>query len=206
MSYDYDENNYWILDDTMLEMDILCQNKTAGSEVYEQATTLMLDLTTHFNMNITYHVTLHFNVYKLSISYTGSKDSVIDVQADATVNTELFILARAIKKKVNQFFEKGYSFSGLLYGTPLCWLDMSNILFKPNYGDYFIWGAFTPGYDPSLCSTGNKNPYGPWTELLLHPDEFLKQIWKNISDSIMNAGGLFDSYSWEEEDDETDFV
>ena len=125
MSYDYDENNYWILDDSMLEMDIKCQNKTAGSEEYEQATTLMLDLTTHFKINITYGITLHVNIYKLSISYTGSKDSVIDVQADATVNSELFVIARVIKRKVNNFFEKGYSFSGLLYDTPLCFVDIS---------------------------------------------------------------------------------
>ena len=91
----------------MLEMDILCQNKTAGSEVYEQATTLMLDLTTHLNMNITYGFTVHFNVYQLLISYTGSKDSVIDVQADFFINRELRYIAKHIQNKTNEFFFKG---------------------------------------------------------------------------------------------------
>ena len=133
----------------------------------------MLNLTTHFNMNLTYQITLHFDIQELALTYSGDKNSVIKVQNASLINKELSVVTAGIKEKVNKLFEKGYSFSGLLYDTPLCWLDMSMIYFIPNYGDYFIWGAFTPGYDPSLSGEGNDNPYGPWTKLLLHPEEFL---------------------------------
>ena len=67
-SYDYSEDNYWKLD-TQLSIDILCQNSTSESTDFEQATTMILDFSSHFNMNITYSVTMGFELYSLSLDF-----------------------------------------------------------------------------------------------------------------------------------------
>ena len=55
------------------------------------------------------------------------------------------------KNKIDKFFNKGHSFSTLFKSTPFCFIDINQILLKPNYGDFFLSGGFTPNYNPSLC-------------------------------------------------------
>ena len=67
-------DNYWILD-TSLALDIQCQK--VHETDFEQATTLLLDVSSHFNANITYGVTVNFEMYDLDLTYKGDKDSTI---------------------------------------------------------------------------------------------------------------------------------
>lgn len=77
-NYDkYSPDNFWILD-TSLALDIKCQ-KESGTGEYEQATTLNLDVSANFNANITYGVTVGFELYKLDVKYTSNEDSNIKV-------------------------------------------------------------------------------------------------------------------------------
>ena len=46
-------------------MDVLCQNSTAPTDDLVYATTLYLDANAHFNANVTYMVTLGFELYDL---------------------------------------------------------------------------------------------------------------------------------------------
>ncbi len=52
----------------------------------------------------------------------------------------------------------------------------------PNYGDSFLWGGLTPGYNPERCPNGL--PYGPQTELLKHPKDLIKQLEENILSNL----------------------
>ena len=137
-------------------------------------------------MNVTYSVLMNFEIYKLSVKYVGEVDPHIVVN-DKTINRFLFSAVLLIKRGVSKFFDRGHSFSDLLDSTPLCWLNIKQIEFLPNYGDYFIWGGFTPSYDSSLCPLDQ--PYGPWTEMLLEPKKFIAQIITNIKNNITQSLG-----------------
>ena len=65
-SYEYSPDNYWILD-TTLALDIQCQR--VNETDFEQATTLLLDVNSHFNANITYGVTVGLEMYTLDVKY-----------------------------------------------------------------------------------------------------------------------------------------
>ena len=77
-TFDYSESNFFILD-TQIAMDIKCQNYTEDSNglddtddveiEYTQAATLIMDLNTHFHMNMTYNVNLGFQIYDLELKY-----------------------------------------------------------------------------------------------------------------------------------------
>ena len=77
-SKDYSEDNYWELA-TPLAIDIKCVNSTAESDEYMQATTLLMDFSTKFNMNITYQINVGFEIYDLSLKYTADEDSHVNV-------------------------------------------------------------------------------------------------------------------------------
>ena len=131
-----------------------------------QATTLILDVDTNFNVNITYNVNLNFEIYSLNVKFVEAEESNFNVNT-FLVKSELLVIVKLIKRKVATFFNRGHSFPDLLQDTPLCWLDITNVKFIPNYGDYFIWGGFTPQYNTKLCPLDQ--PYGDWTALLLEP-------------------------------------
>lgn len=57
-----------------------------GTGEYEQATTLDLDVSANFNANITYGVTVHFEIYDLDVKYTGFEDSNIKMQSKFLIN------------------------------------------------------------------------------------------------------------------------
>ena len=57
----------------------MCQNKTATTDEYQQATTLLLDIETNFNLNVTYSVVMEAEFYKLSIKVVDSYDSHFNV-------------------------------------------------------------------------------------------------------------------------------
>ncbi len=186
-SYDYSAKNYWDLD-MQLAADIKCVNATSESpdpDEYVQATTLLLDFETHFDLNITYSVKLGFQLYKLNLKYTGDKDSVVDTKSAFVINQELNVAAPIIMGAINAIFDKGRSFSNIFYDTPLCWLNLDQIYLVPNYGDSFLWGGLTPGYNPERCP--NHLPYGPQTELLLHPKELVAQLVKNILSNLKDV-------------------
>ena len=147
---------------------------------------MILDLETHFNMNITYSITIGFELFKLSLNFVECQNSHFECNAKYKINLTLNTITIAIKRIVKTFFNKGHSFSDILYGTPFCWLDLSRIYFLPNYGDYFIWGGLTPEYKVELCP--EPQPYGPWTAMLLDPKQFGEQILKNIMDNINMNG------------------
>ena len=77
VSYEaYSPDNYWILD-TTLALDIQCQR--VNETDFEQATTLLLDVSSNFNANITYGVTVGLEMYTLDVDYKGDIDSTIDL-------------------------------------------------------------------------------------------------------------------------------
>ena len=49
-----------------------------------------------------------------------------------------------------------------------------------------MWGGLTPKYSPERCP--NQLPYGPQTELLLHPKLLINQIIKNIASDLKDVG------------------
>ena len=132
---------------------------------------MLLDFSTQFNMNITYNINVGFEIYDLSLKYTGTEDSNIKVQSKLIINNELKVVVGLVLGKISVFFLKGHSFYNILYGTPLCWLNLNQIYLVPNYGDPFLWGGLTPAYSPENCPNGL--PYGDQTKMLLHPSELV---------------------------------
>ncbi len=125
-SYDFSEKNYWDLE-TKLAAKIKCVNATSESEdplEYVQAITLLLDLETHFDLNITYSVKLGFQLYKLNLKYNGYRNHVVDAKKPIVINTELNAATPVIMGAVNAIFDKGRSFSNIFFDTPLCWLNL----------------------------------------------------------------------------------
>ena len=161
----------------------MCQKETSeGDDVgrYYQATTMIFDATAHFNANVTYYVTLHLEKMELEMKYVECVDSAFKVQRDILIKTELSIVFSLILGVIEALFTKGLSLHSILFGTPLCWLNIDQILLVPNYGDYFVWGALTPVYMPEQCPGGGTNPYGPWTKMSF------KQIKNQIVQNILN--------------------
>ena len=68
----YSPDNYWMLD-TQLALDIQCVK--VNQTEFEQAVTLLLNVTTNFNANITYGVTVGLQLYSLDVKYVGSQDA-----------------------------------------------------------------------------------------------------------------------------------
>lgn len=144
-------------------MDVLCQNSTAPTDDLVYATTLYLDANAHFNANVTYMVTLGFELYDLDLKYTGYDEdrSVIKVQSKLVINKELIVALGVLEGYISVIFDRGHSVAELLVGTPLCWLNLDQILLLPNYQESYLWGGVTPAYDPDRCPDGL--PFGSWT-------------------------------------------
>lgn len=123
-----------------------------------------------------------FEIYDLSLKYTGNEDSNVNVQSKIIINNELKVVVGTVTGIISTFFLKGHVFSNILDNTPLCWLNLNQIYLVPNYGDPFLWGGLTPAYSPESCPNGL--PYGDQTKMLLHPKELIAQIVQNIVDSI----------------------
>ena len=134
-------------------MNLKCVNENSGTGEFEQAAEMYLDLQTRFNMNVTYYVTAHLEMFKLSLVYTGDNpdQTHFNPQSKAVINTVLFGATAAIVSKVNSIFLGGRSFPNLLRNTPLCWLNIDQIYLSPNYPDSFLWGGLTPNYVPDKC-------------------------------------------------------
>ena len=159
----------------------MCQKETSSEEdkdTYYQATTMIFDATAHFNANVTYYVTLHLEKMELKLDYKECINSSFKVQRDFLINTELNIVFSLILGVIEALFTKGLSLHGILDGTPLCWLNLDQIMLTPNYGDYFVWGSVTPVFMPSQCPGGGTNPYGPWSKMSIK--ETLNQIVQNV--------------------------
>ena len=182
VSVDYDPGNYWSLE-TPINADIKCRHENSTTGEFEQATTLQLDLTLHFNMNVTYSVLLQLEIFDLDLKYNGAIDSNISLQSAILIQQKLNLAVSIVVSTIANFFEKGISFSNIFYGTPLCWLNVDQIFLSPNYSNSFQWGGLTPEYMPSSCP--NKNPYGAFDKELLHPKELLKQVAQNILADFM---------------------
>ena len=92
-------------------------------------------------------------MFKLDVDYIDydKNSTIIDLQAPGKINRRLKLIVNFVKIKIDQFFNKGHSFKTLFKSTPLCFIDINQILLKPNYGDFFLSGGFTPDYNPSLC-------------------------------------------------------
>ena len=103
----------------------MCQNKTATTDEYQQATTLLLDIETNFNLNVTYSVKMEAEFYKLNIKVVDSYDSNFEVLSLFSMNFKIKAGISLFLKKFNMFFLKGHSFNDILNDTPLCWLDMN---------------------------------------------------------------------------------
>jgi len=106
VSTSYDRGNYWELD-TTIQMDVFCQNSTAPTDQLEYATTLYMDADVQFNANVTYHVTLGFELYKLDLKYTGydKERSVISVQSNFVINQELNIGIGVLEGVIETIFD-----------------------------------------------------------------------------------------------------
>lgn len=109
--------------DTKLALDILCIK--ANQTEFEQATTLLLDVSTNFNANVTYQVTVGFEMYTLDVQYTGYENATIDMASKIRVNTEIQVIVGTVEGFLEAFFDKGHSFQNILLKTPLCWLDIN---------------------------------------------------------------------------------
>lgn len=165
---------------------------------------MLIDLNTNFTLNITYGFVIKAEIYELSLDYVDPVDPKVEVQKPYKINFELNLLTKWIQKKISNFFFRGHKFDNLLYGTPFCWLNIMQVYFIPNYGDYFIWGGFTPKYDPKLCPDGTDQPYGDWTAMLLNPSEIWQQVLENIKTNIQESIDSQTAQSEQADDDETD--
>lgn len=115
------------------------------------------------------------------------------MQSKFFINKKLAFAVKFIKGKVNTFFDGGLKFNTILNDTPLCFLNLDKIQFKPNYSEMYMWGGLSAAYMPENCPSGL--PYGAWTFLLLHPSELIAQIVANIMAILKPAEGI----SFEEE-------
>lgn len=153
----------------------------------------MFDFSSHFDLNLTYSIKVGFELYKLDLKYNGDKDSAFKVSSKIKINTELNVALPFIMGTINAIFDKGRSFSNILTDTPLCWLDLDQIYMVPNYGDTFLWGGLTPGYNPSRCPNGL--PYGPQDDMIFplkqFPKQLIQQILKNILSNLHELGDEF---------------
>ena len=109
---------------------------------------MIFDATAHFNFNVTYYVTIHLEKMELKLDYKECINSSFKVQRDILINAELSIVFSLILGIIEALFTKGLSLHGILDGTPLCWLNLDQILLTPNYGVYFVWGSVTPVFMP----------------------------------------------------------
>jgi len=133
-----------------------------------------MDTDAKFNGNVTYSITLGFELYQLDLKYTGYDEvnSKIKVQNKRLINIELGLAVGVVEGIISGIFEKGHSISGVFAYTPLCWLNIDQILLKPNYEDTSLWGGVTPAYSPERCP--DNLPFGKWTfEELTHPKEII---------------------------------
>ena len=96
--------------DTKLAVDIKCQNATAASTEFEQATTLLLDLQTHFNTNMTYNVNLGLEFYQLDVTYVGSEDSHFELKSIEKINKKVQLILDSLKTFIGKLFNRGHSF------------------------------------------------------------------------------------------------
>jgi hypothetical protein len=88
-----------------------------------------LDAGAKFNANVTYAITLGFELYELDLKYTGYDEvnSKISLNSKFKINLELGIAVPAITSAIGVIFNKGHSISGILIDTPLCWLNIDQI-------------------------------------------------------------------------------
>ena len=140
-------------DATLLNMQVQCQN--ANSEdpsVFEQVTTMEMELDLKFAFDISYSITVHLTLYDFDLKYTGthSDDTVISLNKVKT-NLILSGAVGVVKGTISTFFQKGHSFNNILDNTPLCWLDLSNIYFRPQYETYYSYFGITIGSDLDNC-------------------------------------------------------
>lgn len=170
----YSPDNYFILD-TPLALDIKCQYP--DSEEFVQATTLNLDLNAHFNFNITYGVTVNFEIYDLALTYVNYTDSNIKT-SHTLIQKKLNIGVGVIEGMIESFFLKGHSFQNILLKTPLCWLNINEIMSLPNYQLPYVWGGLSAEYAPERCP--NKEPFGEYDAMLMQPETFAAQILDNV--------------------------
>ena len=105
---------------------------------------------------------------ELKLDYKECINSSFNVQSNLLINFELGVVFPIIMGVIEALFTKGLSLHGILDGTPLCWLNLDQILLVPNYGDYFAWGSITPVFMPEQCPGGGTNPYGPWSKMSIH--------------------------------------
>ena len=79
----------------------------------------------NFNANVTYQLTVGFELYSLKVKYVGYTDSTIDMASKIRVNTEIQAIVGTLEGVIEAFFDHGHSFQNILLNTPLCWLDLS---------------------------------------------------------------------------------
>ena len=136
--------------------------------------TLELDVDTNLNANLTYSLTVGFEIYNLDVSYIAAKDPTVEIQGARLINFELSVLIGLLLGTIETAFDRGHSFASLLDYTPLCWLNIDQIWLVPNYQTFFLWGGITPVYAPERCPSGEGPYYDKTAEFLTHPKCIIK--------------------------------
>ena len=133
---------------------------------------------------------------KLTIKYEDSYDSNIDMASKFRINTLLTVLEGVVEGALETIFDRGISFDNIFNETALCWLDLSQIYFMPEYTERYQWAGLTLGYWTKYCP--GDIPWGPWTTKPI--GEQIKQIVGNIVGKIEKAMNLVSAEeNWEEE-------
>ena len=77
---------------TKTAWDIMCINGNTNGTEFEQATTMLIDLNTNLNANVTYGITVGLELYTIDLTYTESIDTNIKMQSKLLINTALNVL------------------------------------------------------------------------------------------------------------------
>ena len=158
---------YFEIEDTLL-LDVKClpSNFTgnATKDDYLQATTLELDFGVNFNFTLGYDVLVKagfVDSQKLKLKMTNSYNTTFNMNSKFRINIALGLATSVIDGALQTIFDHGLVIDNVFNETAICWLDIRQIYFKPDYVKPYQWGGLTLGYWTEMCPDGQ--PWGPWT-------------------------------------------
>ena len=162
------KNGYFEIDTTPLDLEIRCLPSNATSnktEDYLYATTLNLDMSTKFNISLGYDVLIKANFINsddILLNYIGyDKEGPVKINPKFVVGPEIQIVSGVINESLKTIFNHGLSLNNIFQNTTLCWLDIRQIYFVPDYDLSYLWGALSIGYWTEMCP--GEVPWGEWS-------------------------------------------
>ena len=88
-----------------------------------------------------------------------------------------------VEGAIAAFFDHGHSFGNILLGTPLCWLNLDQIMALPNYAEFFVWAGLSPAFDPERCPD-NKAFNEESLEMMMNPQSIADKVMENLNSEV----------------------